>query len=73
MMNDLLIKICTGVGTHHDLARLEELAFYVKDTSLCGLGMSAPNPLVSTLRYFRSEYIEHIERNKMINEMKEGV
>ena len=65
MMNDLLIKICNGVGTHHDLARLEELAFYVKDTSLCGLGMSAPNPLISTLRYFRNEYVEHIDKTQL--------
>jgi NADH:ubiquinone oxidoreductase subunit F (NADH-binding)/(2Fe-2S) ferredoxin len=72
MMNDLLIKICNNVGTHHDLARLEELAFYVKDTSLCGLGMSAPNPLVSTLRYFRNEYLDHIARNKTSAEVTNG-
>ena len=56
MMHDLLQKICINKGTNKDLERLEELAIYVKETSLCGLGASAPNPLLSTLRHFRSEY-----------------
>jgi NADH:ubiquinone oxidoreductase subunit F (NADH-binding)/(2Fe-2S) ferredoxin len=56
MMHDLLQKIYDEKGTVIDLNRLEELAFYVKETSLCGLGASAPNPLLSTLRHFRNEY-----------------
>ena len=59
-MFDLLNKICTGQGSPADLALLEELAPYVRETSLCGLGMTAPNPLMSTLRYFREEYMAHI-------------
>lgn len=56
MMHDLLEKIFNKKGTQIDLDRLEELAVYVKETSLCGLGGSAPNPLLSTLRHFRHEY-----------------
>ena len=56
MMNDLLQKIVDGKAARIDLDRLEELAVYVKETSLCGLGASAPNPLLSTLRHFREEY-----------------
>jgi bidirectional [NiFe] hydrogenase diaphorase subunit len=59
-MHDLLAKICAGQATMGDLALLEELAPMVKATSLCGLGMTAPNPLISTLRYFRDEYTAHI-------------
>ncbi len=60
MMHDLLQKICDNKGTQIDLDRLEELAVYVKETSLCGLGASAPNPLLSTLRHFRKEYDNRI-------------
>jgi NADH:ubiquinone oxidoreductase subunit F (NADH-binding) len=60
MMHDLLQKICDNKATRIDLERLEELADYVKDTSLCGLGSSAPNPLLSTLRHFREEYENRI-------------
>lgn len=56
MMHDLLQKIYDGKATQIDLDRLEELAVYVKEASLCGLGGSAPNPLLSTLRHFREEY-----------------
>jgi NADH:ubiquinone oxidoreductase subunit F (NADH-binding) len=59
-MHGMLTKICTGRGTMRDLELLEELAPMVKDASLCGLGQSAPNPLLSTLRYFRDEYLAHI-------------
>ena len=62
MMHDLLQKIDAGKATQIDLDRLEELALYVKDTSLCGLGASAPNPLLSTLRHFREEYENKIVR-----------
>ena len=60
MMHDLLEKIREGKATPIDLDRLEELAEYVKETSLCGLGASAPNPLLSTLRHFREEYQNRI-------------
>ncbi len=63
-MYDLLTKICTGNGTMSDLELLEELAPIVKETSLCGLGMTAPNPLMSTLKYFRNEYLAHIVDKK---------
>ena len=59
-MHGLLDKICKGEGTLRDLELLEELAPMVIETSLCGLGASAPNPLLSTLRYFRDEYMAHI-------------
>jgi len=59
-MHDLLSKITTGEATVGDLAALEELCELVRDTSLCGLGQTAPNPVVSTLRYFRDEYLMHI-------------
>ena len=62
MMFDLLQKICNNKGTRIDLNRLEELAIYVKEASLCGLGASAPNPLLSTLRHFKQEYENRIEK-----------
>jgi bidirectional [NiFe] hydrogenase diaphorase subunit len=57
-IHGLLEKISLGNGTTDDLALLEELCQMVKDTSLCGLGQSAPNPVLSTLRFFRNEYTE---------------
>lgn len=65
MMHDLLQKICDGKATQIDLDRLEELAVYVKETSLCGLGGSAPNPLLSTLRHFREEYESRIRVHEL--------
>jgi bidirectional [NiFe] hydrogenase diaphorase subunit len=59
-MHTLLTRICNGTGTMADLDLLVDLCGTIKETSLCGLGMSAPNPVLSTLRYFKSEYIEHI-------------
>lgn len=59
----LLERITNGSSTARDLALLEELCPLVRETSLCGLGQSAPNPVVSTLRYFRQEYEDHILRN----------
>ena len=52
-------------GRLEQLDLLEELAHVVKDTSMCGLGQTAPNPVLSTLRYFRDEYLEHIENETM--------
>ncbi len=59
-MYGLLKKITEGLATMEDLALLEELCDMVKRTALCGLGMTAPNPVLSTLRYFRDEYLAHI-------------
>jgi len=59
-MLEILERISRGEGTIEDLARLEELAVQVKDGSLCGLGQTAPNPVLTTLRYFRAEYEAHI-------------
>jgi bidirectional [NiFe] hydrogenase diaphorase subunit len=59
-MYDLLVKITKGDATLDDLAQLEELADMVKSTSLCGLGQGAPTPIMSTLRFFRDEYMAHI-------------
>jgi bidirectional [NiFe] hydrogenase diaphorase subunit len=59
-MNDLLGKILDGKASAEDLAHLEELCELLRDTSLCGLGQSAPNPVVSTLTHFREEYLERL-------------
>ena len=59
-MLEILERISRGEGEMTDLARLEELSVQVKDGSLCGLGQTAPNPVLTTLRYFRGEYEAHI-------------
>ncbi len=61
---EILEKITSGNGEMEDLDKLEELANYIKSASLCGLGQTAPNPVISTLRYFRDEYIAHIVDKK---------
>jgi NADH:ubiquinone oxidoreductase subunit F (NADH-binding)/(2Fe-2S) ferredoxin len=61
---DILDRITKGKGKMEDLETLEKLGEEIKRTSLCGLGQSAPNPVLSTLRYFRDEYIEHIRDKK---------
>jgi len=61
---EILTKITEGKADMSDLDKLEELCHYVKDNSLCGLGQTSPNPVLSTLRYFRDEYIEHIKDHK---------
>ena len=63
-MLEMLEKICDGNGTEEMLEELEELANTIKDTALCGLGQTAPNPILSTLRYFRDEYIAHVRDKK---------
>ena len=63
-MLKILEKIVAGKGEMKDLDTLEELAHAVKDGSLCGLGKTAPNPVLSTLKYFRDEYIAHIQDKK---------
>ena len=57
---ELLDKIISGNGEMEDLDKMQELAMYIKNNSLCGLGQTAPNPVLSTLRYFKDEYIAHI-------------
>jgi len=59
-MLDILDRICSGRGAAGDIGRLEELAHAVADASLCSLGRTAPNPVLTTLRYFRSEYEAHV-------------
>jgi NADH:ubiquinone oxidoreductase subunit F (NADH-binding)/(2Fe-2S) ferredoxin len=61
VMHGILVRICQGDGAEADIEQLEELAEAVKDASLCALGGTAPNPVLSTLRYFRSEYESHIK------------
>ncbi len=63
-MLKILEKIVAGKGNMEDLDRLEQLALTVKDGSLCGLGKTAPNPVLSTLKYFKDEYIAHIRDHK---------
>ena len=57
---EMLTKITEGKATLEDLDKMEKLCYYIKENSLCGLGQTAPNPVLSTLRYFRDEYISHI-------------
>jgi NADH-quinone oxidoreductase subunit F len=59
-MLEILTRICAGEGDEGDIEKLEQLGAIVKDTALCGLGQSAPNPVLSTLRFFRHEYVAHI-------------
>ena len=61
VMHGILVRICEGNGTEGDIELLEELAEAVKDASLCALGGTAPNPVLSTIRYFREEYRSHIK------------
>jgi ferredoxin len=63
-MLEILERITMGEGTMADLDNLEELSGQIKEASLCGLGQSAPNPVLTTLKYFRDEYVAHIEDKK---------
>jgi NADH-quinone oxidoreductase subunit F len=63
-MLEILNRITAGKGEEDDLELLEELAEFMRDASLCALGQSAPNPVVSTLKYFRDEYEEHIRHKQ---------
>ncbi|MFW6279252.1 MAG: NADH-quinone oxidoreductase subunit NuoF [Bacillota bacterium] len=60
-MLEILERICDGEGKEGDIELLEELGSHIKDTALCGLGQSAPNPILSTINYFRDEYEAHIQ------------
>ena len=61
---EILEKITSGRGEHGDIERLEKLSFYIKENSLCALGQTAPNPILSTLKYFRDEYVAHVEEHR---------
>ncbi|MBR5488877.1 MAG: NADH-quinone oxidoreductase subunit NuoF [Firmicutes bacterium] len=63
-MHEILVKITEGKGTLEDLDKLEILAKNIKESSLCGLGQSAPNPVLSTMKYFRDEYVAHVVDKK---------
>ncbi len=63
-MYEMLDKITKGQATLEDIDKLEELCYYIKANSLCGLGQTAPNPVLSTLRYFRDEYVAHVVDKK---------
>lgn len=58
-MLEILTKLCAGEGEEYDIYELEKLAINIKKSSICGLGQSAPNPVISTLKYFREEFREH--------------
>jgi ferredoxin len=59
-MLEILERITEGHGTAEDLDNLEQLAYMIKDSALCGLGQTAPNPVLSTMKYFREEYENHV-------------
>ena len=61
---EILNKITSGNGTLEDIDRLEKLCYYLKENSLCALGQTAPNPVLSTLKYFRDEYIAHVTEKR---------
>ena len=61
---EILDKITKGKGTLEDIDKLEELCYHIKTNSLCGLGQTAPNPVLSTLKFFRDEYIAHVVDKK---------
>lgn len=61
---ELLTKVTDGTATMETLDEMEKLCYYIKDNSLCGLGQTAPNPVLSTLRYFKDEYIAHVKDKK---------
>ena len=63
-MREILTRICAGKGTEEDLPLLEDLGWMIKETSLCGLGQTAANPVLTTLRYFKDEYEAHIKEHR---------
>ncbi len=63
-MYEMLEKITSGKATMEDLDELEKLCYYIKDNALCGLGQTAPNPVLSTLKFFKDEYIAHVKDKK---------
>ena len=71
-MHNMLTKIIEGRATKRDIERLEELCEMVKATSLCGLGQTAPNPVVSTLKFFRNEYEALLREDPFAPEEESG-
>ena len=63
-MHEILQKICDGNGEEEDLEKLERLANNIKKASVCGLGQTAPNPVLSTMRYFKDEYEDHVKKHE---------
>jgi NADH:ubiquinone oxidoreductase subunit F (NADH-binding)/ferredoxin len=63
-LRDILVRICSGHGREEDLEELDRLSADVRSGSLCGLGQTAPNPVLSTLKYFRDEYEAHIREHR---------
>ncbi len=63
-MKEILTRICDGEGTMEDIDTLEQLAENIKKSSLCGLGQTAPNPVLTTLKYFRNEYEAHVKEHR---------
>ncbi len=63
-MKEILTRICNGEGKMEDIDTLEDLSSKIKTSSLCGLGQTAPNPVLTTLKYFKEEYLEHIKEKK---------
>jgi NADH-quinone oxidoreductase subunit F/NADP-reducing hydrogenase subunit HndC len=63
-IHELLHRICRGRGTEEDLKYLRNLSLVIKDTALCGLGQTSPNPVLSTLEYFYDEYLAHVRDKK---------
>jgi NADH-quinone oxidoreductase subunit F len=63
-MVDVLERICAGKGEKGDIELMEDISDVVRDASLCALGQTAPNPVMSTIKYFRDEYVAHIERKR---------
>ncbi|MGN0442285.1 MAG: NADH-quinone oxidoreductase subunit NuoF [Acutalibacteraceae bacterium] len=61
---EMLEKITSGNGTMEDLDKMEKLCYYIKENALCGLGQTAPNPVLSTLHFFRDEYVAHVKDKK---------
>ena len=61
---EILTKITDGKGTMEDIDKLEELCYSIKESALCGLGQTAPNPVLSTLKYFRDEYVAHVQEKR---------
>ena len=62
-MLEILNRICDGTGTHKDIDELQSLGEMIQKTSLCGLGQTAPNPVLSTLKHFREEYVAHVDQH----------
>ncbi len=65
-MLEILTRITSGKGKEEDIEKLERLADMIKKASLCGLGQTAPNPVLTTLRYFRNEYEAHVKHKRCL-------